>query len=137
MAKPKWGTKRFCDDCGTRFYDLNRQPVTCPKCGAKVKIVTVPKSRRGAKTTDQKPKSPSTQDNKPADGDSATDNDTGATLANGALDNGAEVDEDRGDEDGADGKESGLIEDTSDLTKDSDDVSEVLEHVETDKEDKA
>ncbi len=32
MAKPEWGTKRLCTSCGARFYDLNRQPIECPKC---------------------------------------------------------------------------------------------------------
>lgn len=30
------GTKRTCqnDACGARFYDLNRDPIECPVCGA-------------------------------------------------------------------------------------------------------
>lgn len=29
------GTKRTCqnDECGSRFYDLNRDPIVCPICG--------------------------------------------------------------------------------------------------------
>lgn len=26
------GTKRRCPHCGAAFYDLGRDPVTCPKC---------------------------------------------------------------------------------------------------------
>lgn len=33
MAKPEWGTKRECPKCKTRFYDLGRDPATCPNCG--------------------------------------------------------------------------------------------------------
>lgn len=33
MPKEEWGTKRLCPDCNTRFYDLNRDPMTCPACG--------------------------------------------------------------------------------------------------------
>jgi uncharacterized protein (TIGR02300 family) len=33
VAKPELGTKRLCAHCGARFYDLNRAPATCPKCG--------------------------------------------------------------------------------------------------------
>ena len=33
MVDPKLGTKRVCESCGAKFYDLNKQPVTCPKCG--------------------------------------------------------------------------------------------------------
>lgn len=28
------GTKRTCEACGSRFYDLNRDPITCPACQA-------------------------------------------------------------------------------------------------------
>ena len=33
MAKPEWGTKRTCQKCEARFYDLKRTPIVCPKCG--------------------------------------------------------------------------------------------------------
>ena len=33
MAKPEWGTKRTCQKCESRFYDLKRTPIVCPKCG--------------------------------------------------------------------------------------------------------
>ncbi|MDX2221975.1 MAG: FYDLN acid domain-containing protein, partial [Rhodospirillaceae bacterium] len=26
--------KLTCESCGARFYDLNKQPGICPKCGA-------------------------------------------------------------------------------------------------------
>jgi len=32
MPKDEWGTKRLCPSCGTRFYDLMRDPMTCPAC---------------------------------------------------------------------------------------------------------
>ena len=34
MAKPEWGTKRMCQSCATKFYDLGKEPVACPSCGA-------------------------------------------------------------------------------------------------------
>jgi hypothetical protein len=34
MVKPEWGTKRTCMSCTSPFYDLNKKPATCPKCGA-------------------------------------------------------------------------------------------------------
>ncbi|MCC2110443.1 MAG: TIGR02300 family protein [Hyphomicrobiales bacterium] len=33
MAKPELGIKRLCAGCGAKYYDLNRDPVVCPKCG--------------------------------------------------------------------------------------------------------
>ncbi len=32
MVKTAWGTKRICLKCSNRFYDLNQNPATCPKC---------------------------------------------------------------------------------------------------------
>ncbi len=34
MGRPELGTKCACVSCAERFYDLNRVPATCPKCGA-------------------------------------------------------------------------------------------------------
>jgi uncharacterized protein (TIGR02300 family) len=33
VASLERGTKRQCLYCGTKFYDLNRDPVLCPSCG--------------------------------------------------------------------------------------------------------
>lgn len=33
MVKAELGTKRTCPSCGTRFYDLLKNPIMCPKCG--------------------------------------------------------------------------------------------------------
>ena len=33
LAKPELGTKRQCQNCGAKFFDLNKDPVVCPKCG--------------------------------------------------------------------------------------------------------
>ncbi|AXC48405.1 TIGR02300 family protein [Paracoccus suum] len=32
MPKEEWGTKRMCPHCGSRFYDLQADPMTCPVC---------------------------------------------------------------------------------------------------------
>lgn len=32
MVKPELGAKRQCQNCGTKFFDLNRDPIVCPKC---------------------------------------------------------------------------------------------------------
>ena len=38
------GTKRTCqsDECGSRFYDLNRNPITCPICGSIYELASAP-----------------------------------------------------------------------------------------------
>jgi uncharacterized protein (TIGR02300 family) len=33
VAKAELGMKLTCESCGARFYDLNKQPGHCPKCG--------------------------------------------------------------------------------------------------------
>ena len=38
MAKPEWGTKRTCPSCGERFYDLLREQIECPECGARLDV---------------------------------------------------------------------------------------------------
>ncbi len=46
MAKPEWGAKRICQSCSAPFYDLRRDPIICPKCGATFDPEAVLKSRR-------------------------------------------------------------------------------------------
>ena len=33
MATSALGMKHICAQCGARYYDLNKSPATCPKCG--------------------------------------------------------------------------------------------------------
>ena len=47
MAKPELGLKRVCVSCGTKFYDLTKQPATCPKCAAE-QPAEQPRARRVA-----------------------------------------------------------------------------------------
>ena len=39
------GMKRTCPECSARFYDLNRDPIECPKCGAKFTVEPILPSR--------------------------------------------------------------------------------------------
>lgn len=41
MAKPELGVKRLCPSCGTKYYDLNRNPIICPKCGTTFDVAQV------------------------------------------------------------------------------------------------
>jgi uncharacterized protein (TIGR02300 family) len=34
VVKAELGTKRTCPSCAARFYDLLKNPIVCPKCGA-------------------------------------------------------------------------------------------------------
>jgi uncharacterized protein (TIGR02300 family) len=42
VAKPELGTKRLCASCSAKFYDLNHDPITCPKCGAVHEVAPIP-----------------------------------------------------------------------------------------------
>jgi uncharacterized protein (TIGR02300 family) len=33
VSKPELGAKRQCQACGAKFFDLNKDPIVCPKCG--------------------------------------------------------------------------------------------------------
>jgi uncharacterized protein (TIGR02300 family) len=46
VAKPELGTKRLCAGCGAKFYDLNKDPIHCPKCGVVYEVaVAAPVAR--------------------------------------------------------------------------------------------
>ena len=48
MANPELGTKRLCGSCGAKFYDLNKDPIHCPKCGAVYEVVVATRPVRPA-----------------------------------------------------------------------------------------
>ena len=128
MVKPEWGTKRLCLECGAKFYDLLRDPITCPACETVLKPDAPPKSRRaGASAAKAKPKPKP----KPAlvvapapspardgtEGDATTarsdGDDPAAEIADVAVDN--------------TGGQQDIIEDVTELGEDEDDMAEVLE----------
>jgi len=45
LAKPDLGTKRLCQSCGAKFYDLSKTPIVCPKC--ETVFVVAPVTTRG------------------------------------------------------------------------------------------
>ena len=47
MALAELGLKRTCVACGARFYDLNKSPAACPKCGTE-QPAEQPRARRAA-----------------------------------------------------------------------------------------
>ena len=109
MSKPEWGTKRTCQSCGAHFYDLRKDTIICPKCGATYDPEAVLKSRRGRvveKLTPVKPVEPEVP----------------------------EVEEDTEAEDIGAAEEEEVIEDTSELGEDDEDVSEVIEGVDDEKD---
>ncbi len=107
MAKVDLGMKLTCESCGARFYDLNKQPGICPKCGtANARPVIFKASRRP----------------------SAEDREKAANLAaSKAAPKAAPSDDDDVIDDDADDEDEDMIEDTSDLGEDDDDVEVPVE----------
>jgi hypothetical protein len=47
------GLKHVCPECATKYYDLKREVVDCPRCGAKPPAAINPKAKQPAKKTDR------------------------------------------------------------------------------------
>lgn len=99
MAKAEWGLKRTCQSCGARFYDLQRSPISCPKCGAEYDPEALLKSRRGK---------PAPAVVKPVVAETPEPEEAAAA-------------------EGEEEEEDAVIEDTSELGEDDEDVAEVVE----------
>jgi uncharacterized protein (TIGR02300 family) len=96
VAKAEWGLKRTCLSCNAKFYDMNRSPILCPKCGAAFDPEALAKARRTRVVA------PPARAAAPADEEVAV-----------------EADEKE--------EEEGVMEDTSELGEDSDDVEDVVD----------
>jgi uncharacterized protein (TIGR02300 family) len=49
VAKPELGTKRQCQNCGAKFFDLNKHRIVCPKCGTVFQVLGAARARAWAK----------------------------------------------------------------------------------------
>lgn len=108
MAKPELGLKRVCVSCGAKFYDLQKVPAVCPKCGTE-QPAEQPRPRRSSSVVldDKRIKKPASSDD--------VDTDVEVEVAE-------------------DDAEEGVLEDTSDLEDDADAIGGDIE-VETDTDD--
>ncbi len=106
MVKLEWGTKRTCHSCGSRFYDLRKTPIVCPKCETSFEIQAPTRGRRGRAAAE-------------------TPKDIGGGLDETILVGDIELVDDLDTEIEDD---SDLMEDTSDLGEDLDDIPDVLDH---------
>ncbi len=115
MIKLEWGTKRACQSCAARFYDMRRSPIVCPKCSETFEIQTPGRRTRN--------RAPIVDDVivKPLEDD----------ILITDLDLPADLDADLDEEDDT------LIEDTSDLGEDLDDMADVIDTVDETEEQKA
>lgn len=114
MAKLEWGQKRTCSGCGTRFYDMRRLPVICPKCNSTVDIdlpFKVRRSNAGSADKVVPMRAPA------------------VAAAVEADDIDMDIEEEVVVDDGGDADDAGLMEDASDLGEDEEDMAEVMEHM--------
>ena len=117
MAKAAWGEKRICGDCGTKFYDLRKDPFICPKCGSEFTKRSLVISSR-TKTPGAK-KSVAPEGQKVEAKDKDVPNETGET----------EFDFIDSDDNELEAETSQIIEDTSDLSDESEELVQVAEDV--------
>lgn len=111
MVKADLGQKRVCNSCAAKFYDLNKDPIICPKCGTEYDASVVVKQRRTRAAAEDKPKSKKA----PKIVEAETE------LPEAEVDDEAVVDDEE--------EEEGVIEDASELGEDEDDMAEVIENV--------
>ena len=52
MAKLELGNKHQCQNCGAKFFDLNKDPIVCPKCGTVFQSVAA-RARPAAKAEEE------------------------------------------------------------------------------------
>lgn len=73
MAKPEWGAKHYCSSCGKAFYDMKRDPIICPSCGAKNVPEKLLKSRKITSAKVKAPVKPVVEENADVDDDDDAD----------------------------------------------------------------
>lgn len=125
MSKPEWGTKRICPSCGARYYDLRKDPPTCPSCSTVFDPEALLKSRRSRPLPADEPK-------KVAKVAKVDDEETVADEAEVAGEEVEDIEADAVEGDEAaevlegDEEDDVLLEDAEELA-DEDDVGEVVE----------
>ncbi|GEP06230.1 TIGR02300 family protein [Methylobacterium oxalidis] len=116
MARPELGIKRQCMSCGAKFYDLDRDPAVCPKCGTVYQAVATSRIAAPAlaarsttedeeETDDKGPEMVSLDEVEAAedDVDTSTDDDAGDDADSGDSDDDTFLEEeDTGDDDVSD-----------------------------------
>ena len=117
MANPEWGTKRICQNCGTKFYDLQREPIVCPKCQTEFDPEAFLKTRRS------RPVAAADKEHVPV-----------AATEDVEVEDPEVLDDEAAVTEGAEEEDEDLIEDASELGEDEDDMAEVIENVDEEEE---
>ena len=119
MAKPDLGKKRICLGCGARFYDLNHDPITCPKCEAVLDLAALARASRP-----KPPPAPKVEKVKVVEIESDED------ILDDDHDDDEFIDAEISLDDDDDEEDDDLIEDASELGEDKDDLFVVIDTVE-------
>ena len=149
MTKVEWGTKRICPNCGTRYYDMRRDPIMCPKCGAPFDAEFLVKTRKSravasAAVEEVAPLEEELEADLAAEPDEAGEAVTEIPVGEESEEKAEETaetakagkgkgrskgadDEKKDGDDEEEGQE--VLEDTSELGEDEDDMAEVIENV--------
>jgi uncharacterized protein (TIGR02300 family) len=114
VAKPQWGQKRVCQQCGAGFYDLRRHPIVCPKCGATFDTEAFTRARRRAAPAEKVPPRELVKEEAEVELEEVPEE----------AEEFEKVEEEAGEE------EEEIIEDVSELGED-DDVTKVVESVDS------
>ena len=91
MAKPELGVKRQCQNCGAKFFDLNREPIVCPKCGTVFQGAPIARAQRAEAKEEETDEAPA-----PADAElvSLEDAESSEEKVTAAADDDVEVEDD-------------------------------------------
>lgn len=89
MPKEEWGTKRLCPSCGSRFYDLRNDPMTCPVCNAQFSAESLATARGRALISEKSARDAEQEDVVDDDLDDAAD---GGELDDDLLDDDDDAD---------------------------------------------
>ena len=124
MVAKELGTKLTCLSCEVKFYDLNMKKPVCPKCGAEYVAVKTRARRTAAKsekvTEGVDNKTPKVEQN------SGTDSDLSAESEKNQLPADDIEDIDIPEVEDVEEDNSTLIEDTSDMGDDDNDIAGVI-----------
>jgi uncharacterized protein (TIGR02300 family) len=131
VAKAEWGMKRLCPNCGTRYYDMRRDPIVCPHCGSPFDPEALLKTRRARAAA---PVAEPVADEE-IEPDLGAEEVAEPAEADAALpDAEAEGEDDEAEEAESEEEEEEVLEDASELGEDEDDMAEVIENVDEDEE---
>ena len=108
VAKAGWGRKLTCHKCGVKYYDMKKKNVRCPECDAEYKAVKI-KPRRGMRTDNPKSTPKKTIKSDPE----------GEVID-------LDLDDENLDAGNDENQDNTIMEDTSDISGDDEDIEEVI-----------